>query len=432
MELLKDLFADIRTQKAVVNKAGIMVGARVIAMTFGAVGSIWVARCLGPENLGISGMVQNVVAQVSVILGIIYPTVLVREYKNLKTEEARVKLIKTSVAFRMVLAAIFFVAGFILMTFHAVPSKFYFAGWFFLPLLLVDALQPAWLFQAMEKQEFQSGISILQPALTAMMYLFFIKPGMSAGADLMIVSTVYFIMTVVYWRFVYKMSELKGIFTNLSDFGDVRSLLSKSRWLFLSGLAVYVYTTLEQPLLGWLYSIDELGKYRSAVNVVKAASSIFGIIPMILYPRFLEWRKRGEELLWKRQKKLAIAFIPICILAGILTCWILPYIYPLIFGSVYASAAIPCALLVISKLLVIINGIYFWGLITDERFDKVVSLIMVATAIFSLACNVVFIPKYGMYSAVAVNLASELIILFACLYFSYKRISELRLSEIKS
>ena len=161
-----------------------MAGARVLAMAFGAVGSIYAARCLGPRNLGISGMVQNIVAQASLLLGVIYTTVLVREYKNANKDEARNQLIRVSTTFRLMGALVFCAIGGVVMAFHLMPPEYHFAGWFFIPLLLLGTIQPAWVFQAAEKQHFQSALAVLQPALAAVLYISLFKPGISAGADL--------------------------------------------------------------------------------------------------------------------------------------------------------------------------------------------------------------------------------------------------------
>ncbi len=54
----------------------------------------------------------------------------------------------------------------------------------------------------------------------------------------------------------------------------------RARWMFLSTVLIYIYVRFEMPLLAWLRSVDELGQYRSALQLVN------GIQPSSLwYPR---------------------------------------------------------------------------------------------------------------------------------------------------
>ena len=175
------------------------------------------------------------------------------------------------------------------------PVEFRLAAQLFLPLLLLNALQPTWIFQASEKQHFQSLLAVLQPALTALYYFAFLRPAMSAGPDLLGITLVSALLTFIYWKAVFRLTPFQGPFFILDRWRETWALVLKSRWLFLSALAIYVYNNLDQPLLGWLHSLEEQGKYRTAVRVTDAAQSFLAILPSIFFPRFIEWRKKGED-----------------------------------------------------------------------------------------------------------------------------------------
>jgi O-antigen/teichoic acid export membrane protein len=411
----------IQGRPSLINKAAWMVGARILGLGFGVVGAIWSARCLGPRNLGISGMVQSIVLQATVFIGIISPTVLIREYKNLESDQARTRLVKATNWFRFLLAAFVCLAAGIVLAFHWVPTTYQIVGWMFIPNLLLVSIQPIWIFQAAEKQQFQSVIAIFQPALTALIYLVFFKPGMSAGADLVVISSVALTLLIVYWYAVYQLIPLKGNPFAFQGLKEAWNLAMRSRWLYVSALAIYIYTLLEQPLLGWFCSVEELGKYRTAVRVTDSLNATFSIIPMILFPRFIEWRKKGEEIFRKRQYKLAVFFTIFGLVTATLGFIFIPFFYPYIFGAAFAQAGLPCAILVFSKIVTVVNGIYGWGLLTDHRYDKAVSLVLIFTAFFSLVSNLFFIPLFGMYGAAGVNLSSEIFVLIAFIWLSARR-----------
>ncbi len=409
-------------------KAVVMVGARIVGLGFGAIGAIWAARCLGPKNLGISGMVQNVVQQAVIMIGILSPTVLIREYKSLENDEEKNNLLRLTNGFRLLLALGFCMLAVPFLAFRWLPDLYSRVGWMFIPNLLVISIQPIWIFQAAEKQQFQSLIAVFQPALTALIYLFLFRPGMSAGADLLVITAVATVLLAVYWTTIYKLTPLKGSFFSFRGLEKIWSLARKSSWLYMMALAMYIYTLLEQPLLGWLYSVEELGKYRTAVKVTDALNGTFALIPIILFPRFIEWRKRGEAVLWGRQMKLTLLFTVGGTMAAIVGFLLIPRFYPLVFGAPFAQAGLPCAILVLSKIVTIVSGIYGWGLLTDHRYDRKVSLVMILTAVFSLGANLLFIPRFGMYGASLVNLASEVVILTAMVALTVRRYRAIKIS----
>jgi len=424
--LFSQSLASILSKKHILNQAIIMSGTIILGMVFGAAGSIWAARCLGPHNLGISGMVQNIVGLAMLPMEMIFPTVLVREYKNAHDSKTRDRIVQASHGFWLLIALGFCLIATFFMALKWVPSEYHFASWFFLPLILLNSMQPGWIFQSEEKQHFQSAIEVIQPALAAVIYLIWFKPGMSAGDDLLVNSIAALVLTIVFWRAIYKLTTFKGPFFRFDLFKDIKVLILNSRWLFVSALAVYVYTTFEQPLLGWLYSVEELGKYRTAISVTNAAQAFFTIIPAILYPRFIEWRKQHEEILWERQLKLTAFFSAGGFITALCGFIFIPFFYPYVFGHSFAQAAWPCAILVLSKIIAILNGIYGWGLMTDHSYDKFVSMTMIGTAIFSLGMNLLFIPKFGMMGAAIINLLSEILILLLFFGLSFRRIQLIR------
>lgn len=419
-------FSKLKNRPHLLNKAAIMMGARGLGMAFAAIGSIWASRCLGPLNFGISGMVQSLALFSGTFLAVIYPPVLVRDYKNLANDEQKDRLIQVTNSYRLAVAVVFCALAAGVMVFRLEPPSFHFAGWFFLPILFLTALQPTWIFQAAEKQQFQSLLAVLQPALVALYYAAVIRAGMSAGWDLLGITLVTAVVTFVYWRAVFKLTPFRGRFFVWNGWQEIKELIVKSRWLFLFFLCTYVYNNLDQPLLGWLHSIEELGKYRSAVRATDAAQSFLTILPSIFFPRFIEWRKRGEEFFWNRQKKLLIGGTILGAATAALGFLVIPLVYTPIFTAAYAQAALPCAILVSAKIVDCLGQVYSLGLMTDHAYDKKVLAAGLATAAVSLGSNLLFIPRFGMITAACVNLLSETLMLALCFWLSLRRIGQIR------
>lgn len=185
----------------------------------------------------------------------------------------------------------------------------------------------------------------------------------------------------------------------------------------ITGIVVYIYTQSEAPLLGYLGSLEEMGRYRSATNLIGVAQSFLSMIPILLYPRFIEWLKAGPQALWSRQIQLAALAVCLAAPVAALAFLLAPRVFLYIFGPPFAAAALPFSLLLTSKLVVVVNGIFGWGLWAMKK-DKQMLLVMVLAAVFSMSANLFLIPRFGMFAAASVNLASELLILIGCFLLS--------------
>ena len=426
MALSRILIASGQRVRPIMQRGGSMVGARIAGMAFGAAGSIWAARCLGPENLGISGFIISISTQVILLFAVLQQTVLVRNYMSATSDQVRQELVTAATTFycasSLVISVIItcaLVTGFISKPYSDLVA-------FLILIIFASALQPTWLFQATEKQQFQSIVSVLQPFLQGLFYWIYFRPGMSAGADLVVIAVVSALVTTCYWIALFRLHVINYVPISLRMLGKISILLKQSRWYFILSVAVYIYTTLEMPMIGWLRSLDELGQYRTAFTLTGAAKAFFDIIPAILFPRFVEWRRASEELLWKRQCQLVAVFLPLGVIGSGVAFLLMPYVYSTLYGDVFLPAAIPCAVLVCSKFVVMVNGIFFWGLATDSTSDRKMALWMIGIAVISLISNMVFIPEFGMLGSSLINLFSEILILALCWCMSYRRMARIR------
>jgi O-antigen/teichoic acid export membrane protein len=396
------------------------------AAALGAIGSIWVARRLGPEKLGISALVASIVAQVALILEMQQQSILVREYKASDSEVERENLLQVVQSFRLVaggVVVVLFGVGCYLI--HH-PENFNLALWAFPPLLLARMGTPTWIFQAREKNIVASLIAAGQQLATLAAYLVLVQAVSRAGTDLWCQAAAAVIFAAVTWGLIRSYSPLKVRSWRWAMAKKMRELAWRGRWLFLAGASAYAYGVLEGPLMGYLLSVKDLGKYRSAQSLAGLADLVGIAIPTILFPRFIEWRKQGVEHLWSRQLKIAGTLLVLVIPAAFVSLLVVPRIHRLIYGAAFADASIPAAILIVSKLIIMLNGVFAWGLIADGSQDRRTALLMVSVAVISVSLNLTLLPRFGITSAAIVNVVSESAILVGAFLMCRARIMKFR------
>lgn len=393
---------------------------RLGGIAVGVVAQIYAARVLGPEKLGISGMALTVAAQGGLLVSFGADTLLVRQYRESSDLTVKENLIRTAFTLRFLLTCLLGLAMLAALPLLATHPQFVLASACVLPMIYFQNNQALWVLQADEKVPAQYLANTAGAGLSAALIFLFIRNDSPAGIDAVIGLASCVLAFWISWRAAHaSFPKFKFIWP------EMRGLLLGAKWLFLSSLVTFAYTRLEQPMIGLLRSVEELGIYRSALQIISGVQPILAMIPLLLYPKLITWRGVSLDHLWRKQWQLFWVFFPLAMLLGALAVLSMPLVYPLIFGSVYQNAAIPCSLLVCSKLVVILNGIFGWGLWAAKK-DKTMLGIMTLVGASSVVLNSMLIPRYGLLAAASVNLLSEIIILIACMAFMHRIVKENR------
>jgi O-antigen/teichoic acid export membrane protein len=398
----------LKTKESILKQISHIGIIRGVAMVFGALAQIYTARMLGPEKLGISTLALTIATPLVILAGSINDTMLIREYKR---NEDREGLLETTYSYRTLICL-----GSILL----LPVLFFIPQEYRLALSMVPFLTMfqsntgMWVLQSEEKiskQYIATGIaSILGACLTFLI----INKQSNAGCDSVITS----ISTAVgfYLSWLWANGKLPKIKFHREK---LIFLMKGSSILFLTSLISYCYNRLEQPLIAIYGGMEEIGLYRSALQIPNALFPFLNLFPLMLYPKLIDAFHKSKNDLWVLQKKIfGKIFIPVAVLS-IATIVILPKIYPLIFGKAYQSAGLTCSLLIVSRMIVILNGIFCWGLWAEKK-DKTMLGLMGITAIISILSNICLIPKFGGTGAASVNLISEVLVLTMGFAISYK------------
>lgn len=388
-------------------QAAQMTALRFIGLGIGAAAQIYAARQLGPEKLGISGMALAAVAQGSILVTLGANTLLVREYKEAKTDEEKQSLISAAYTLRTIITA-----GLALLLLAALPwlwphPQYMLATACVLPLIFFESNQALWLLQAEEKVPAQYVANVASALVSAVVIFALVGPSSPAGIDMLAAVCGLIVAFGLSWRFAQR--TLPRFTFNRQE---VAKVVRGTKWLFLSAIVTYAYTRFEQPMVGWLRSVDELGVYRSAWQIINAVTPILAIVAILVYPKLINWHQESLQSLWANQKRLFKKLLPFACLGAVAALGVVPLVFPYVYGPIYAAAAWPCALLLLSKIVAVLGCVFAWGLWAAKK-DITMLVLMSVVAIVSVALNFALIPIGGMLAAATVNLASELAVLVA-------------------
>ena len=157
-------------------QAAQMTALRFIGLGIGAVAQIYAARQLGPEKLGISGMALAAVAQGSILVTLGANTLLVREYKEAKTDGEKQSLISAAYTLRTIITF-----GLALLLLAALPwlwphPQYLLATACVLPLIFFESNQALWVLQAEERVPAQYLANVAGALVSAIVILTLVRP----------------------------------------------------------------------------------------------------------------------------------------------------------------------------------------------------------------------------------------------------------------
>ena len=381
---------------------------KMVSLGIGFLGSIWSSKCLGPDNLGISGMIIGTIAPLVLVINLNQISHNIRLYHSYSSDGERDNLVEVIHTYKIAACLAIMLGAIPFLILGHFSSAWHLGLLAAFPYFFLTVNAPDWLLQAQDKFPAISRAATVQALITTTLYFTFFRPGMSAGADLVVQDIGLTIAMAMAWSTALNGRKIRLF--RWEKLWQIFPIIREGRWLIATGCAVYIFTALDLPLVGWLYSLKEVGIYRTSIILVGGIGAFTGYLPMLLYPRMLEWNAVGPRTLWENQKKVLTYFglFSLCMTLGAFLFGPLGYHY--IYGPAFEKGAYPFAFLLGAKLIAVMNGILGWGLVAQKK-ERSLFFSMVYVAMFSLGANLIFIPYFGALGASTINMLSEVLMI---------------------
>jgi O-antigen/teichoic acid export membrane protein len=400
-EALSSRYAGVALRLLVLNLAG-----RVLQF----VSSIYAARCLGPTNLGISAQIATLAQQVSLVYNGGFDSVAVREIAA--DRERADALAGAVVLFRVVIAlvgaAVWIAAALWLLEPSAV-RRAWLAG---APLLVLSALNIAFLYQGLEQLPVQAAFSVLGSALVAGTYWLVFEPGMPVGADLAVAIVSTAITTAglwVCWVWAGRAQRGRAAIDWRTTGRTLRVLLGKSWRYWVLAVLVFYYTAFQIPLIAHYLGDREVGVYRSALVLASGVELMFNAINNLLLPRLVVWHRHGLAHMWRQQNRAFWLFVLIGAPPIVLLIVASGPIYHRFLGPEFQGGVLVFQIMALGRLIVFVGQIYAYGLIA-KHLDNEFLFASLAGTVASVALSVAFVPRHGIVAAAVIGVVAEIVV----------------------
>ena len=198
-----------------------------------------------------------------------------------------------------------------------------------------------------------------------------------------------------------------------------KGLVRQSWMIMLGALFAMVYLKVDQIMLRWLVSAEEVGIYSVAARLSETWYFIPTLIVASIFPKLIELRQDNYERFQKRLQQLFDLLFSMALLLAFVVTFISEPLITILYGIEYKGAALILSIHIWAGIFIFMRAAFSkWILIEDA-----ISFSMITQglgALFNILLNILLIPVWQGIGAATATIISYAIASYLSLVF-YKK-----------
>ena len=297
-------------------------------------------------------------------------------------------------------------------------------------MVIGNVLFPTWFFQGMEKMKYISILNVLSQIIFTISIFIFIKNASDYLYVPLLNSIGLIIGGILGLRVVYKEFNIK---LKIPSYDSVKYQLIEGWHLFLSTVAISLYTTSNTFILGLLTNNVIVSYYAVAEKIVIAVMGALLPISQTFYPYVSKKANESKENAIAIIKKITLIMGTIGLILSLILFIFAEPIVNILFGNQYSSAIPVLRILAFIPLIVGLSNVFGIQTMLTFNYKKAFSRIIVIMGILNVILALILISFYQQIgTALAFLITETLITLTMFLYLHHKGIILLNLDSIKN
>ena len=343
----------------------------------------YLLRILGPSQYGAIAFMQGIVGYFNIFVSYSFNLTAPRDIAQ--ADAVEIPRLFSAYIWAMALlfgvatvaiVPIFFVAQYI---FGIDPDWILFGAVYTSIIGLV--IFPIWYFQGILQMRYITGLNLAGRLLTTLGIFALVRGPDDYVLAAFLMSCTPMIAGVASWRLIYKLSP--GILRR-PVWADICKLYREGWDVFLSFLAINLYTASNVVILGLLTNATVVGYYSGADKLINCIKRAVGAVNDAVYPyisRVLaESRERGFYFL-RRQ----LLVYTVCGIAGGAALYVLsPWGVPWLLGERYIPSIAPLQVMAFVPLMVAMSNVLGYETMLPLGMEKIFSRVLILAAVFNL------------------------------------------------
>ncbi len=395
-----------RKNPALTNTSWLVVE-KIVTMILALIISVLMARSLGPENFGIITYIIALFTLISPLSALGLNAIVTKELVLDMPSSNRI--MSTAIFYRVLGGFLTLIAVFIVLN-SGVLTQVKDYEWAVILLAVVNVFRALnvidfW-FQAKVISKYIAVTRLIVVCVFTVIKCILAYYDLSIDIFLKVIIFEYFFISIAFYAIYHYKSGRFSIFD--IDFSYGLSLLKKSIWLILSGVASVIYLKIDQVMLAEMVSTSETGIYAVASRLSEVWYFFATILVSSYFPSLLKLKQTSQFDYLKKLQKLNDALFVCALLIAIFMYLFGELLIITLFGNEYAAAGIILAIHIWASIFVYMRALLSKWLIAENLFSFSL-LTQGIGALVNVALNLYLIPLWG-----SVGAAVATVISYAC------------------
>jgi len=389
----------------------------------------YLTRVLGPEKYGLVAFALAFIGYFQILTDYGFNMSATREISIHREDEERVSRIYSSV---LATKALLMVLSFLLMTVIVFSLDKFQSDWllyyFTFGLVLGNLLLPTWFFQGMEKMRYISilniGISLIY---TAAIFIFVRQP-----ADYTYVPLISALGTIIIG--VYSLRLVKrqfGVGFTRPSREDIRYQLEEGWHVFISTVAISLYTISGTFILGFFASNTIVGYFSVAYRIISIANGLLSPISQSIYPYISSLAVKSREEAIYFIKKTTTIMGALSLLVSFLIFIFAGLILYILAGTQYNQSVQLIQFMAFLPFIIALSNMFGVQTMLTFNYKRAFSRIILVGSVINIILTLIMAPFYTAVGISVAMVVTEIYITLAMyLYLRGKGINLLELKRV--
>lgn len=361
----------------------------------------YMLRILGPANYGAIAFMQSIVSYFNLFIDFGFNLTAPRELAQAEMRDIP-PIFSAYIWAKIALwlgVSILFIFGIIIVQNFTVYNFDYILFIAVYTSVLGNVLFPIWFFQGIQQMRYITIINLIGRFFTiGCIFLLVKKPTDYVEAAFFLSCTPLLAGTM---SIIFIASHFPGILQR-PQFDKIKEVVNKSYRIFISNLAVNLYTNSDIVILGVLTNNTIVGYYSGADKLIGCVKRGIWAVNEAVYPYISrKFRDSYDSAIYFLKKQLII-YSSCGILGGFCILFLSPYVIPWLLGDKYIPSIMPLQILAFVPFIVSLSNIFGYETMLPLGMESTYSRILLIAS----ALNLIIIgPLIYFYGANGVSIA---------------------------
>lgn len=345
---------------------------------------------LGPEKFGLTQYAISLITYFQFFTDYGFNLSATRELAICRDDNQKISQIFSSVMFiKLCLCILSFIILLLIVMFIPKFNEDSYVYILTFGMVIGYMLFPTWLFQGLEYMRYTSILNIIGKIMFTVLIFIFIH------------NTTDYMLVPLINSLGYILVGILGIYIALTKFNikitipsirDIKYHLREGWYVFISTIAINMYTTTNTFLLGLLTNNTLVGYYSIAEKIILAVNGLLNPISQALYPfisRTVKTDDKTRSIEFIRKITKIMTLVGIVLSAG-LFIFAKPIIL-LLFGQSYANSVIILQIISIVPLAVSLSTVFGVETMLTFNYKKAFTSIVMIGGIIDIVLGIILI-----------------------------------------